>query len=142
MKKLLAILLVLSLFASVSLFAKDDKKDSTKTAADAKKDSKEAVKDGSKAAKKDGKDSKKDSKEAKKDAKDTKAVAADGLIDINTCSAAQLKILDGIGDAKASDIIKGRPYAKKDQLKSRNILTDAQYAKISDKIIAKQSAKK
>jgi len=50
--------------------------------------------------------------------------------------------LTGVGEATAQQIIKNRPYAKKDQLKSKKILTDQGYDKIKDKIIAKQPPKK
>jgi DNA uptake protein ComE-like DNA-binding protein len=59
-------------------------------------------------------------------------------IDINSATEEQLKTLTGIGDAYAKKIIAGRPYAKKDQLKTKNIIPAATYDKIQDKIIAKQ----
>lgn len=60
------------------------------------------------------------------------------LIDINSASEAELKALPGIGDAYAKKIIAGRPYAKKDQLKSKNILPAATYDKIQEQIVARQ----
>ena len=63
-------------------------------------------------------------------------------IDLNTATKEQLMTLTGIGEVTAQQIIKNRPYAKKDQLKSKKILTDQGYDKIKDKIIAKQPQKK
>jgi len=63
------------------------------------------------------------------------------LIDINSASDAQLKSLPGIGDAYAAKIIAGRPYAKKDQLKSKQVIPAATYGKIQDRIIARQPGK-
>jgi DNA uptake protein ComE-like DNA-binding protein len=64
------------------------------------------------------------------------------LIDINTATKAELSALPGIGDVYSQKIIDGRPYAKKDQLKSKKIIPGATYDKIKDKIIAKQTPKK
>lgn len=60
------------------------------------------------------------------------------LLDINTATAEQLKSLPGIGEAYAEKIIKGRPYARKDELVQKNILSRGKYEGIKYKIVAKQ----
>lgn len=64
--------------------------------------------------------------------------AASALVDINSASKAELEGLPVIGKAKAAKIIAGRGFKSKEELVTKKILTDAEYAKIKDLIIAKQ----
>jgi len=60
------------------------------------------------------------------------------LIDINRAKAEELMTLKGIGEARAKAIIKGRPYARKDELVQKKIIPESVYNEIKDRIIAKQ----
>lgn len=66
------------------------------------------------------------------------AVGQEDLLDINSATADQLKALPGIGDAYVEKIIKGRPYARKDELVQKKIIPRAAYEQIKYKIVAKQ----
>jgi len=66
------------------------------------------------------------------------AQAKTELIDINRAKAEELMTLKGIGEARAAAIIKGRPYARKDDLVRKKIMPQSIYDEIKDKIIAKQ----
>jgi DNA uptake protein ComE-like DNA-binding protein len=68
----------------------------------------------------------------------TAAVPKTGLVDINTATAADLKGLPGVSDADSAKIIQSRPYADKNQLVSRHVVSEATYDKIKDHVVAKQ----
>lgn len=84
-------------------------------------------------------DDKAAAKKAPAKAAEKAAVAAPAkVLDINSAKVDELEALPAIGKAKAAKIVAGRPFKGKDELVSKKILTDAEYAKVKDLIIAKQ----
>jgi DNA uptake protein ComE-like DNA-binding protein len=66
------------------------------------------------------------------------AQAKTELIDVNRATAEELMTLRGIGEARAKAIIRGRPYARKDDLVRKKVVPLSIYDDTKDKIIAKQ----
>ena len=66
------------------------------------------------------------------------AQAKSAPIDINRAKADELMALKGIGEARATAIIKGRPYARKDELVQKKIIPESVYNDIKNQIVAKQ----
>ena len=60
------------------------------------------------------------------------------LLDINTATPAELRRLPGITDVYATRIITHRPYKVKHELETRKILPAAVYARIRDRVTARE----
>jgi competence protein ComEA len=63
------------------------------------------------------------------------------IIDINTATEADIAAV-GIDKAIAKKIVDGRPYRNKRDLVTRQLLSQDQYDKVKDQIVAKQPPKK
>ena len=72
---------------------------------------------------------------------DTRSTAAPKMdtVDVNSATAAELKMLPGVSDSDAAKIIQGRPYSDKSQLVSKKVVSEPTYEKIKDHLVARQS---
>jgi competence protein ComEA len=76
--------------------------------------------------------------------RDTKAVVEgvkegmghDGAVNINRASREQLLALPGVSEREADRIMADRPFNSADDLVKRRIVTQAEYDKIRDRVIA------
>jgi DNA uptake protein ComE-like DNA-binding protein len=62
---------------------------------------------------------------------------AHALVDINSASEGELATLPGIDHRDARHIIAGRPYRNKQELVGKEVISDATYERIRDRITAK-----
>ncbi len=67
---------------------------------------------------------------------DTKPSPAGGAVDINSASADQLATLPGISGVRAQRIVDSRPYSSPHDLVSKGLVSEAEYGRISSKIVA------
>jgi len=60
-----------------------------------------------------------------------------GTLDLNSANRAELASLPGLSTLDARNIIAGRPYKSAHDLVSRGVLTEEQYRKIEDSVVAR-----
>jgi DNA uptake protein ComE-like DNA-binding protein len=68
----------------------------------------------------------------------TSSAKTGGKLDINSASNEELEKLPGIGPATSAKIVAGRPYRAKNELVSKKIVSQSEYEKIKEQIIAHQ----
>jgi DNA uptake protein ComE-like DNA-binding protein len=73
------------------------------------------------------------------DTRSTAAAPKMDTVDVNSATAAELKMLPGVSDSDAAKIIQGRPYSDKSQLVSKKVVSEPTYEKIKDHVVARQS---
>ena len=73
------------------------------------------------------------------DARSTAAAPKMDTVDINSATAAELKMLPGVSESDATKIIQGRPYSDKSQLVSKKIVSEPTYEKIKDHVVTRQT---
>ena len=73
------------------------------------------------------------------DARSTAAAPKMDTIDINSATAAELRMLPGVSDGDTAKIIRGRPYSDKSQLVSKKVVSEPTYEKIKDHVVTRQS---
>ena len=136
MKKLWILCLMLALAAMTSL-AQTSKKADQKTSSSKTADTKASSTKGSsdKAAPKPETAKTADAKQSGLD----KGATASGKIDVNAASQDELEKLNGIGPVTAKKIIDGRPYKTKRDLLTKKVVSQGEYDKIKDNIIAHQA---
>ena len=72
-------------------------------------------------------------------ARSTAAAPKMDTVDINSATAAELKMLPGVSDSDASKIIQGRPYSDKSQLVAKKIVSEPTYEKIKNHVVTRQT---
>ena len=57
-------------------------------------------------------------------------------VDINSATVADLKGLPGVTDSDIAKIVQGRPYKEPGDLVTKKILSETEFAKIKDRLVA------
>lgn len=60
---------------------------------------------------------------------------ADTVVELNSATLYQLRLLPGVGDVFSSRIVRNRPYRVKSELLNRGVLPAALYFNIKDRLV-------